>query len=510
MPIEEQEKRGGTRLGSGRKPKKDKKIGTQVYLTKEVKKKIEILELDNCNNFSQKCNYLIDRGLKEMQKTISIKKDTTVIDSNMKENLNNNEIKFIDLFAGMGGIRLGFNSALEKMGLKGRSVFVSEIKKHAIDSYKTYFSEEDIQGDITKIDASEIPDFDYLLAGFPCQAFSSAGNRLGFEDTRGTLFFDVARILKEKKPKGFILENVEGLTTHDNGKTFSTIISVLEELGYKTSYKVLDSKEFGLAQSRKRIYIIGNKNTEVSLEEFQKSNVQLKSIIDNDVSPEHDDFTNKLMGHYKIEELVGKQIKDKRGGQNNIHSWDFELKGEITKEQKILLELLLKQRRNKKWAEIIGIDWMDGMPLTLNMIQSFYENEKLQEMLDDLVDKGYLAFEYPKKKVGNRRVYDETLEKGYNIKTGKLSFKFSTILDPNGVTPTIVATDMSKLAVPVKHGIRTLTIREGLRLFGYPDDYNGLNNLDIGKAYDLLGNTVCVPVIEAVSERLLEVTEKKM
>lgn len=500
MSSVEQDKRGGARLGSGRKPKKNKKIGTQIYLTKETKEKIEMIDLNNCSNFSQKCNYLIDKGLREY---LGITK------SNTEQKVYNKEIKFIDLFSGMGGIRIGFNRALEKMGFKGKSVFVSEIKSHAINSYKSYFSEETIHGDITKIEASEIPDFDYLLAGFPCQAFSNAGNRLGFEDTRGTLFFDVARIIKEKKPKGFILENVEGLTTHDNGKTFSTIISVLEDLGYKTSYSVLDSKEFGLAQSRKRIYIIGNKNTHVSLENFERSSAQLKDIIDNDVRPEHDDFTNKLMSHYDVKEILGKQIKDKRGGDNNIHSWDFELKGEVSKEQKTLLELLLKQRRNKKWAEVIGIDWMDGMPLTLKMIQSFYENENLQEMLEDLVCKGYLAFEHPKKKVGNRRVYDETLEKGYNIKAGKLSFKFSTILDPNGVTPTIVATDMSKLAVPVENGIRSLTSREGLRLFGYPDDYNGLDKLDSSKAYDLLGNTVCVPVIEAAAKRLLEVTEKK-
>lgn len=147
-------------------------------------------------------------------------------------------------------------------------------------------------------------------------------------------------------------------------------------------------------------------------------------VIDEEVAPVETKFTKKLLAHYEIEELYGKAIKDKRGGENNIHSWDIELKGAVTSEQKELLELLLRQRRNKKWADIIGIDWMDGMPLTAEMIKTFYPHENLESMLNDLVEKGYLVYEYTKKRVGNRRVKDETLEKGYNIVTGKLSFEF--------------------------------------------------------------------------------------
>lgn len=278
----------------------------------------------------------------------------------------------------------------------------------------------------------------------------------------------------------------------------------MEELGYSVETKVLNAKDFGLAQSRNRIYFIGYKGKKVNtLESFESTHCVLKDIIDYSIPAKHSFFTKKLLEHYKVEDLYGKAIKDKRGGVNNIHSWDIGIKGEISEDQRELLELLLRQRRNKKWADLIGIKWMDGMPLTENMIKTFYSHENLHEMLTDLVDKGYLAYEYPKQLIGNRRIPDESLEKGYNIVTGKLSFEFSKVLSPDDVTPTLVATDVQKLAVPVKDGIRSLSINEGLRLFGYPDDYR-LDFLRESEAFDLLGNTVCVPVIKAVSGRLLD------
>ena len=125
------------------------------------------------------------------------------------------KIKFIDLFAGIGGFRIGFEKACKKNNIESECVFTSEIKKNAIEIYKDNFNDENIFGDITKIDAKNIPKFDVLLAGFPCQAFSTAGVRRGFLDTRGTLFFDIERIVKFHLPKAFILENVEGLVSHD-------------------------------------------------------------------------------------------------------------------------------------------------------------------------------------------------------------------------------------------------------------------------------------------------------
>lgn len=161
------------------------------------------------------------------------------------------EYRMIDLFAGIGGTRLGFY----KTG-KVYNVFSSEIDKFAIKTYKANFG-GDPHGDITKIDEKDIPDHDILVGGFPCQAFSQAGLKKGFEDTRGTLFFDIARVIECKKPKAFLLENVKNLKSHDKGNTFKVIKNTLEDLGYKVYYKVLKARDFGVPQNRERIYIVG-------------------------------------------------------------------------------------------------------------------------------------------------------------------------------------------------------------------------------------------------------------
>lgn len=167
--------------------------------------------------------------------------------------------KSIDLFAGIGGIRLGFEQAFKD---SIQTVFVSEWDLYAQKTYKANFKDKfEIQGDITQINANQIPSFDICLAGFPCQAFSLAGNHQGFKDDyhgicRGTLFLDVARICDFHKPKVIFCENVKGLTIHDRGKTFKVILSTFENLGYKVFYQILNSKNFGVPQNRERIYIV--------------------------------------------------------------------------------------------------------------------------------------------------------------------------------------------------------------------------------------------------------------
>ncbi len=165
--------------------------------------------------------------------------------------MNWDSFRFIDLFAGIGGIRLGFEAA------GGNCVFSSEFDNDACKTYKENFGEEP-SGDITKIASSDIPNFDILLGGFPCQAFSIIGKKEGFEnETSGTLFFEIERILKEKHPPAFMLENVKNLKTHDKGKTFKTIRSHLMALGYHVHAKVLNALDFGVPQRRERIIIVG-------------------------------------------------------------------------------------------------------------------------------------------------------------------------------------------------------------------------------------------------------------
>ena len=192
------------------------------------------------------------------------------------------KFKFIDLFAGIGGIRIPF----EEIG--GDCVFTSEFDKFAQQTYEANFGEKP-SGDITLIDEKDIPNHDVLLGGFPCQAFSNAGLKKGFDDTRGTLFFDIARILKHHKPKAFLLENVKGIRGHDKGKTLQTIVRVLNYMDYNLSIEVLNAKHFGLPQNRERIFIIGFKDiVNFRFPSPPMTPTRLGSILQKRVS---DDFT---------------------------------------------------------------------------------------------------------------------------------------------------------------------------------------------------------------------------
>lgn len=189
-------------------------------------------------------------------------------------------MKYFSLFSGIGGFELGIQYAYEELcnlrpiELEGSErpkkhhniknelqqwecVGYSEIDKHAVQIYKKHFNYQNY-GDITKINATELPDFDLLVGGFPCQSFSIAGKRGGFDDTRGSLFFEFARIAQEKRPSYFLLENVKGLLSSDKGRTFGTILATLDEIGYDCQWEVLNSKNFGVPQNRERVYIVGH------------------------------------------------------------------------------------------------------------------------------------------------------------------------------------------------------------------------------------------------------------
>lgn len=197
-------------------------------------------------------------------------------------------LKFIDLFCGIGGFRFAAESVLREQGLKGECVFSSDIDSYARQAYGANFGEFP-QGDITQIDEQDIPDHDLLFAGFPCQPFSIIGQGKGFDDTRGTLFFEIARILAAKRPRGFILENVKRLRGHNQGKTLNTILQVLrEELGYSVFYDCLNALDYGLPQKRERLIIVGfSQPAEFQFPPKQRSFIPLSEILETEVDKKY-------------------------------------------------------------------------------------------------------------------------------------------------------------------------------------------------------------------------------
>ena len=314
--------------------------------------------------------------------------------------------KTIDLFAGIGGIRLGFEQTK-----RIQNVFSSEINTFACKTYEMNFGDNPFC-DVTQIDEKTLPDFDILLAGFPCQAFSIAGKRGGFEDTRGTLFFDVARIIKEKKPKAFLLENVKGLTNHKSGETLKTILNVLrDDLGYSVSYKVLNSKNFGVPQNRERIYIVGFKNNiEFEFPTPINKSVTIKDIIEK---------TEVSSKYYLSKRYVDTLRTHKERHQSKGNGFGYE----IIPHDKIAN------------AIVVG-----GMGRERNLI--------LDERLTDFTPKT-------------------------NIK-GDINREF----------------------------IRKMTPREWARLQGYPENFK-IYPTD-AQAYKQVGNSVSVPVINAIAQKIIQ------
>jgi DNA (cytosine-5)-methyltransferase 1 len=247
-------------------------------------------------------------------------------------------MKFIDLFAGIGGIRLGFENTF---GSDSETVFVSEWDLAAQKTYQANFNEpKEIFGDITKINETEIPAFDICLAGFPCQAFSLAGQRKGFEDNykgicRGTLFLDVARICEYHKPKVIFCENVKGLTIHDKGNTFKIIKKTFEDLGYKVFAEILNSKDFGVPQNRERIYIV---------------------CFRNDIAPENFSFPGPLNKQVCIRDILEEKPVSVKYYLSMAY-WDTLLRHKARHEAKVTASVM----KFGIWMELLGqlfvVEW---------------------------------------------------------------------------------------------------------------------------------------------------------
>ncbi len=259
--------------------------------------------------------------------------------------------KAIDLFAGIGGIRLGFMQAFNE---QIKFVYTNEIDSYASLTYEANF-EENPQGDITKVIAKDMPDFDILVAGFPCQAFSIAGKKRGFNDTRGTLFFNIAQILKIKNPEVFLLENVKHLEHHDNGRTFQIIKDVLtEDLKYNIHTRVLNARNFGVPQNRERLFIIGFKNNlEFQFPKPLNIPVKIDNILEKTVEESFylsHEYLTGLKKHRARHEAKGNgfgfEIKPRNGIANAI------VCGGMGKERNLIKDVILTNCWKKEGDDI--------------------------------------------------------------------------------------------------------------------------------------------------------------
>ena len=268
-------------------------------------------------------------------------------------------MKFLELCAGIGG----FRQALENLGCE--CVGWSEIDKYAIKLYSAWYNDNCNFGDVTKINAETLPDFDLLVGGFPCQAFSIAGKRMGFDDTRGTIFFDFARIMKAKKPKFAIFENVKGLLNHDGGKTYETILQTLNELGYDAQWATLNTKFHGLPQNRERVYIVAN------LRERSSTKILFER---------GDGITDK------VERTEQSIIGDYYSANGKTHQW-----GGVIGDESIAPCLMATEYKSPRIVKIGSIGGKTGLYNIEHKVRRLTPKEcfRLQGFKDEMVELGY-------------------------------------------------------------------------------------------------------------------------
>lgn len=385
---------------------------------------------------------------------------------------------YVSLFSGIGG----FETALNRLG--GNCVLASEIDKFANQSYAALYGEP-TAGDITKIQAEDVPDHDVLVGGFPCQAFSVAGKRLGFDDTRGTLFFEVARLAKTKQPRAILLENVKGLVGHDGGKTLDVIVQTLNDIGYHVDFNVLNSKYFGVPQNRERIFIVALRDDIVESVDWiiegtnvvAKGKRRISGYADTKTFnfdwPEQTEVTTRLRDvlestvderYYLSEEKTVKlvaQLNDK----TLIDTNDCDMIGHV---------------------EIKGHDAIkrvyspSGIRNALTTMGGGHREPKIAEEVRPTLT----PFREEKRQNGPR--FKESDEPAHTINTQ----------DRHGVA----------IGTPPKYRIRKLTPRECWRLQGFSDDaFDTVKSagLSDSQLYKQSGNAVTVNVIQAIGERIL-------
>ncbi|MBO0351428.1 DNA (cytosine-5-)-methyltransferase [Phormidium pseudopriestleyi FRX01] len=411
-------------------------------------------------------------------------------------------IRFVDLFAGIGGMRLGFEKAAQKLAIKTQCVLSSEINADSGWVYQQNFGESP-QGDIRILE--KLPPHDVLLAGFPCQSFSAAGKKAGFGDTRGTLFFEITRLIDTYQPTAFIFENVRGLLTNDSGKTIKTIQHELEAIGYSFDIFVLNSANFDLPQNRLRVYLVGlfkaapkyrlfsdpgpkdshsYNPQQLSLFYPELKTVTVADILEDNPPKDYDcsrEFVRALEKRLDgdLNRLHGMRLIDYRGG-NSIHSWELGLRGECSADEIELMNRFILKRRNSKF----GKD-QDGKLLSQEQIATFFESPNLEQILQSLVLKNYLKIVQGK----------------YKPVSGNFSFEVYKFLDPEKIAVTLVASDANRLGVYHQGRVRKITPREAARLQGFPDEF--ILHPKGDRAYYQLGNSVSINVVEAVAKEVI-------
>lgn len=414
----------------------------------------------------------------------------------------------IDLFAGIGGFRIAFGEA----GVK--CIGFSEIDKKAIKVYKENFDIDDEHhlGDITQL--NDVPYADFLAGGVPCQSWSIAGKMKGFGDPRGRLWHDTIKLTERIKPKGFIFENVKGLADPRNRENLDLILSEFDRLGYNLHYRVLNAFDFGLPQSRERIFIVGIRsdvdNGNFSFPEKYSHLPSLVNIMENEHTSTglHTNWTDNTSG-FKMASVLNKGnffiFSDVRNGDHTIHSWDLI---ETTEAEKAICLKILRNRRKQTYGS------KDGNPMSPEDILTLFGNQKLEGIkvtrkdIDSLVQKNILRkvdgkYEFVNSKIssGINGVYRIFLPQSHVFstltKSGSRDYVTDVII-PNDIRN---KRDFFLKEIFWKKNYRPITVREGARIQGFPDDF--VFNTEYSTALGLLGNSLAVSIAKEVAKRLV-------
>ncbi len=418
-------------------------------------------------------------------------------------------------------MHMGMAQAAAAAGLKAELLLACELNPDAQDVYERNYNTRPVP-DVREL--KDLPAVDVLLAGFPCQAFSYGGSKRGFGDSRGTLFFEIMRLLDSStdRPKVMVFENVAGLVSHDEGRTLATIRHEVEQRGYSFDWFYLNSANHGLPQNRLRIYMICtdlHRNlSKVSFElasdkgpkdshsySYDKqpklfthsSYIKVSDILEKDPPKKYDvsdKFREALWKSIKRRRLKidGLRLIDYRGG-NSLHSWELGLRGECTDEEVDFMNTFILERRKKKFG-----NHQDGKLLDFEQIFSFWDRPNLASMLDNLCRMGYIQ------RVSSN--YSDGVGIFYKPVSGNFSFEVFKFLDLNGISITLVSSDAERLGVYQNGRTRRITPREAARLQGFPDSFEP-HPVD-RKAYFQFGNAVSVKVAHLVISEALRVSHQ--